>query len=51
MDGSANFKYQNQLQMDRMYFAGQVPPQQIFDAFAWASFIKSLKSGEYKKKY
>jgi len=49
MDGSANFKWQNQLMMDKMYAGGQVPPQRIFDAFAWASFIESVKNGDYKK--
>ena len=49
MDGAANFKWQNKLMNDRMYFSGQVPPQQIFDAFAWANFINSLKNGDYKK--
>lgn len=50
MDGSANFKYQTKLYADRMYFAGQVPPMQIFNPFAWADFIKSIKNGAYKKK-
>ncbi len=50
MDAQANFKWQNQLQNDRMYIGGGIPPQKIFDAFAWASFINSLKNGDYKKK-
>jgi len=49
MDGSANFKNQMKLNADRMYFAGQVPPMQIFNPFAWADFIKSIKKGAYKK--
>lgn len=49
MDGSANFKWQAKLYADRMYFAGQAPPMQIFNPFAWATFIKSIKNGEYKK--
>lgn len=50
MDGSANFKYQNKLYQDRMYWSGQAPPMQIFNPFAWADFIKSINNGEYKKK-
>lgn len=49
MDGSANFKWQAKLHADRMYFAGQAPPMQIFNPFAWATFIKSIKNGDYKK--
>lgn len=50
MDGSANFKYQTQLFADRMYFAAQAPPLQIFNPFAWAEFVKSIKAGDYQKK-
>ena len=50
MDGSANFKHSMQQYADRMYFASQVPPMEIFNIFAWTEFIKSFKSGAYKKK-
>lgn len=50
MDGSANFKQQAKLQADRMYFAAQAPPLQIFNPFAWATFVKQIKNGDYKKK-
>lgn len=51
MDGDANFKYQNKLRSEKAYFAGQIPPYQIFNAFAWIEFVKSWKRGDYKKKY
>lgn len=31
-------------------YQGQVPPQNIFNPFAWAEFIKAWKRGDYKKK-
>lgn len=31
-------------------YAGQAPPQNIFNPFAWADFIKSWKRGDFKKK-
>ena len=35
---------------NKAYYAGQVPPQNIFNPFAWAEFIKAWKRGDYKKK-
>lgn len=34
----------------KAYYAGQTPPQNIFNPFAWAEFIKAWKRGDYKKK-
>jgi hypothetical protein len=34
----------------RYYHAGQAPPQNIFNPFAWNEFIKAWKRGDYKKK-
>ncbi len=34
----------------KAYYAGQVPPQNIFNPFAWAEFIKAWKRGDYKKR-
>ncbi len=34
----------------RYYYAGQTPPQNIFNPFAWNEFIKAWKRGDYKKK-
>jgi len=34
----------------KTYYAGQVPPMNIFNPFAWAEFIKAWKRGDYKKK-
>ncbi len=34
----------------KYYYAGQMPPQNIFNPVAWAEFIKAWKRGDYKKK-
>ena len=51
MDGDANYKYQSKLISEEAYYRGQIPPYQIFNAFAWVEFVKSWKRGDYKKKY
>ena len=37
-------------QSAKYFYAGQAPPQNIFNPFAWADFIKSWKRGDFKKK-
>ncbi|MEO5942010.1 MAG: carboxypeptidase-like regulatory domain-containing protein [Ferruginibacter sp.] len=34
----------------KLYYSGQVAPQNIFNPFAWSEFIKAWKRGDYKKK-
>ncbi len=34
----------------RYYHAGQAPPQNIFNPFAWNEYIKSWKRGDFKRK-
>jgi hypothetical protein len=34
----------------KAYYAGQLAPQNIFNPFAWAEFIKAWKRGDFKKK-
>ena len=50
MDGRENFKYQSQQYANRAYYAGQYPPMQIFNPFAWIQFFKALKRGDFKSK-
>jgi len=33
----------------KSYYAGQLPPQNIFNPLAWAEFIKAWKRGDFKK--
>jgi CarboxypepD_reg-like domain len=35
---------------NKAYYAGQAPPQNIFNPFAWSEFIKAWKRGDFKKK-
>ncbi len=42
-------KYLSQ-QAAKYYYAGQAPPQNIFNPFAWADFIKAWKRGDFKNK-
>ena len=37
-------------QSAKYYYSGQAPPQNIFNPFAWADFIKSWKRGDFKNK-
>lgn len=37
-------------QAAKNYYNGQVPPQNIFNPFAWAEFIKAWKRGDFKSK-
>jgi len=49
-DGSeATSQYLRQ-RSQKLYYSGQVPPQNIFNPFAWSEFIKAWKRGDYKKK-
>ena len=49
-DGSENFKYTMQNMQSRLYYAGQAPPVNLLNPFAWAQFIESWKRGDFKKK-
>ncbi len=35
---------------NKAYYAGQAPPMNIFNPFAWSEFIKAWKRGDYKSK-
>lgn len=50
MDGSENFKYSMLQQSQRISYAGQVPPQNIFSPVAWAQFIQAWKDGAYRRR-
>lgn len=50
MDASLNQKYSNQQYQSRLYYAGQLPPNNLLNPIAWAKFIKAWKNGDFKKK-
>jgi hypothetical protein len=49
-DGREATNYFLRQNANRAYYAGQAPPQNIFNPLAWAEFIKAWKRGDYKKK-
>ncbi|MEO7522584.1 MAG: carboxypeptidase-like regulatory domain-containing protein [Ferruginibacter sp.] len=47
VDGQeASSQYMRQ-QQRKLYYSGQIAPQNIFNPFAWAEFIKAWKRGDY----
>lgn len=50
MDGSMNYRNYLSQRIDRMYYAGQMPPNNLLNPFAWAQFIKAWKEGKFKRK-
>ncbi len=49
-DGREAVNFQFRQQAVKYYYAGQIPPQNIFNPLAWADFIKSWKRGDFKRK-
>ena len=50
MDGQANQMYAQNLEQSRLYYAGQLPPNNWLNPIAWAKFIQSWKNGDFKQK-
>ena len=48
MDGSMNYKAHMQQQYAHLYWAGQYPPNNLLNPFAWAQFIKMWREGKLK---
>ncbi|MCA1763511.1 MAG: carboxypeptidase-like regulatory domain-containing protein [Cryomorphaceae bacterium] len=46
--GAETFKYSMQQYQSQIYYAGQAPPQNIFNPLAWAQFIDAWKRGDFK---
>ncbi|MES2882049.1 MAG: carboxypeptidase-like regulatory domain-containing protein [Bacteroidota bacterium] len=49
-DGSEASRIQFRNIANRASYAGQLPPQNIFNPVAWAEFIESWKRGDFKNK-
>ncbi len=49
-DGREATNYQFRQQANKYYHAGQTPPMNILNPFAWNEFIKSWKRGDFKSK-
>ncbi len=49
-DGDENVDFYLRQQAESYYYAGQIRPIQILNAFAWKQFIDALKRGDFKRK-
>ncbi len=49
-DADENLDYYMRSEAQKFYYAGQAPPQNIFNLFAWAKFIEAWKRGDFKKR-
>jgi hypothetical protein len=49
-DGSESFKISNRTYANQLYYAGQLPPNNLLNPIAWAKFIKAWKNGDFKRK-
>lgn len=49
-DGKESYNTLMGGQYHRYYYNGQLPPQRLFDPFAWNEFFNSWKRGDFKKK-
>lgn len=50
MDAKHNNNYVNQQRYNKLYYAGQYPPNNLLNPIAWSNFIKAWKKGDLKKK-
>lgn len=49
MDGSMNYRNYINEQTSKLYYAGQLPPNNLLNPMAWAEFIKAWKEGRFKR--
>ena len=50
MDAQENADRYLRSEAQKFYWAGQAPPQNIFNVFAWAQFIEAWKRGDFKRR-
>lgn len=50
MDAGERNDFTQKDQAATYYYQGQLPPQRLFDPFAWSQFFEAWKRGDYKKK-
>jgi hypothetical protein len=50
MDADMNYNNYIQQQTSKLYYAGQLPPNNLLNPIAWAQFIKAWRDGKFKKK-
>ena len=49
-DGSESYKIAMRNHGNQLYYAGQLPPNNLLNPIAWAKFIKAWKNGDFKRK-
>lgn len=49
-DASLSYKYTMQQYQSKLYYAGQLPPNNLLNPIAWSKFIKAWKNGDFKNK-
>ena len=49
MDGAMSFRNLMNTQYGKMYYSGQLPPNNLLNPLAWAKFIKAWKEGAFKQ--
>ncbi len=50
MDANENKDYYIRQQAAKFYYAGQLPPMNIFNPIAWGQFFEAWKRGDFKRK-
>lgn len=48
MDGTMNYRNAMDMQTSKLYYVGQLPPNNLLNPFAWAKFIKMWREGKLK---
>jgi hypothetical protein len=51
MGGSMNYRNYIDKRVGQLYYAGQMPPNNLLNPLAWAQFIKAWKNGKFKIKH
>lgn len=50
MDSRMNQKYYAQQYNTRLYYAGQLPPNNLLNPIAWSKFVKAWKQGDLRRR-
>ena len=50
MDGRMNQAYAMKQERSKLYYAGQLPPNNLLNPIAWAEFIRAWQNGDFKRK-
>jgi len=48
VDAELNYRWAMQEHINKTYYSGQLPPNNLLNPFAWAAFFKMLKNGDFK---